>query len=456
MAIDISIITNDIRNKKLIRKIIYLLNLINRKETFFVAKTTEDLVDFHKNRPFQPSVKFDSRDIYLSDQGKNQLYDLALTIQELKEFGLYFSFSSICRAILKFIENLLAGTFNEISDEDAVTQILCILSENYHPYKHYRTIEGIKLLDIESLSIGNCEIFTFSENTKVYLKNECITDEDCEWFDSYLSGHIDQRFINKVCIASSTKGDKDTSEKLAFKNMMETIQILRFFIALLAWERIDEHIFNINLSHEAYDRPDFTLYSNLEDHQHGCGHGRGRQHLQFFEIGSKLISRLKECGFDDIMEITSKENKTELEKGILTSIYWIGEAQNDFIPESAFLKYWTALETLVKPEKGKEITDIVKSCITTIMSHGAYRLESVKYEHEHVLKRISYLYDLRSKIVHEGLHGSIKAKELGEICQITVNCVLNYLVVSKCGFASLKQVRVYCMNIFQSVMKDEL
>jgi hypothetical protein len=40
------------------------------------------------------------------------------------------------------------------------------------------------------------------------------------------------------------------------------------------------------------------------------------------------------------------DKKSELDENILTSIYWIGEAQNDFLRESAFIKCWTALETI--------------------------------------------------------------------------------------------------------------
>ena len=76
-------------------------------------------------------------------------------------------------------------------------------------------------------------------------------------------------------------------------------------------------------------------------------YGASRKPLFKPPINYELLKKLRENFFlDDLLSIISTDKKTELEEAILTSIYWIGEAQNDFNHTDAFIKYWIALETL--------------------------------------------------------------------------------------------------------------
>ncbi|HLG30783.1 MAG TPA: hypothetical protein VI387_11280, partial [Candidatus Brocadiales bacterium] len=142
---------------------------------------------------------------------------------------------------------------------------------------------------------------------------------------------------------------------------------------------------------------------------------------------------------DGLLFILTKENKTELEEAILTSIFWIGEAQNDYIYESAFIKYWTALETLITLRNEGITKDLAKS-IPILLAFGGYKVIEIG-EIEEVSKSVVKLYDKRSDIIHRGIYGDVSPVELTEVCKYAVWCVLTCLGLRSSNYETLEQIK---------------
>ena len=143
--------------------------------------------------------------------------------------------------------------------------------------------------------------------------------------------------------------------------------------------------------------------------------------------------------FDDLVLMLSKNAKTELEEAILTSIHWIGEAQNDFNHTDAFVKYWIAIETFFSISN-EDITDSLAKGISTLLTAGGYRFVKIN-EATKIYKRTKNLYIKRNKIIHRGIYEDISPTELSEICKYAVWCVLTCLGFRSSGCKTLKQIK---------------
>jgi hypothetical protein len=230
----------------------------------------------------------------------------------------------------------------------------------------------------------------------------------------------------------------------------------------LAHERIYENRVKVNLLAESYDMTENTLRININKKLISLSYGASRKPLQKLPIDSQMINELKECCFfDDWLYILSKPEKTELEKAILTAIYWVGEAQNDYIFESAYIKFWTALETLFSiPDKDnmkliecpqcktsietfvdkKGITKSLSKGVAILLAFGGYRFIEIN-DIKKILKATEKLYDKRSKIIHKGIYRNVTPVELADVCKYAVWSVLTCLGLRSQGYETLEQIK---------------
>ena len=136
-----------------------------------------------------------------------------------------------------------------------------------------------------------------------------------------------------------------------------------------------------------------------------------------YELDKNRIKFMKKNGFDKLNKILKKQNPTEFESRLLTSIYWFGKAMNIQVTHDKqaiyekkkkkhenleyfsigerFLKLFISLECLLIFDENEPITNnISERCALLLVK---------KYEDRKKIKnKIKDLYKLRSKIVHHG------------------------------------------------------
>lgn len=109
-----------------------------------------------------------------------------------------------------------------------------------------------------------------------------------------------------------------------------------------------------------------------------------------------------------ILNSKDDQSESELEKRLLNSIDWLGRAVADTNPTDAFLETMIALESICETEQKSLESDLKKdmsfrrkksTCPTTIKS----QIESiVRYICDDDSVNLGDIYDLRSRIVHDG------------------------------------------------------
>ena len=144
-------------------------------------------------------------------------------------------------------------------------------------------------------------------------------------------------------------------------------------------------------------------------------------HPRIGRVGELSLSKLREAdsehnyGFARVAELLAKQ-RNNIEKQIVTSIQWAGRATADSQGESrneeVFLLYAIALESLILSDQNKaELTYRLRLRVARLLGIDSTSRRTAA-------KDISYLYDIRSGIVHNGQY-QVTDADLSLVRQVT-------------------------------------
>ncbi len=450
------------RHPKLVRKLKYLWPLLTKQENFIIPKTideikqlggpfatkiilasTEDIFNERMKGDYVTPYYADQvTELYFNKKSKAALSEFLNTLYNIPEIKNSVSYYFICKTTLSFIERAIYNNIHHSIKPDTAKDIENIIGSLIQGQKHFqffRVVEGVELKGTKSLTLGDVELFVFSETNEREIRQICEYTNENGYYQATFVPFVEEHFFGKECLRTVAFGDEIMAAKIAAKKMRHAINILRFIVCLLDYERIHENLIKINLIGESYNVIEDTIHIDLDNKILTRSYGKGRTPLQKLPVNNKLLINLKEIYFfNDLLFILTKENKTELENAILTSIYWIGEAQDDYVYESAFIKYWTALETLITL-RNEGITENLAKSIPTLLAFGGYKVIEIG-EIEEARKSVVKLYDKRSDIIHRGIYGDVSPVELTEVCKYAVWCVQACLGL-RLRYETLEQIR---------------
>ncbi|MEW6739944.1 MAG: hypothetical protein ACOYU2_06290 [Nitrospirota bacterium] len=465
-------------NQKTFRKLTHFWPTLTNPKNYVIPETIEEFKQL--GGIFAPKIKINSRDYYFNEKTKAVLDDFVNTIGKIREIEDTISYRTAYKTTIDFIESAIYDQLkhsNKLNSEKDIKKILqTIIHHRQTRYQFFRIVEGIELKELDSVAFGDVKLFVFSENHMNEINKYRKSNNLNGFYDRSIEPFIKKHFVNKTCISTIANGDEIKAEEIGKKKINQVINLLRFIICIFAYERIYENRVKVNLLAESYNISENTLSINVDKKIISLHYGSSRKPVQKLPLDPQMINELKECCFfDDWIHIFSKPDKTELEKAILTAIYWIGEAQNDYIFESAYIKFWTALETLfsipdtdnmksikcprcktpietITDKKG--ITKALSKGVAILLAFGGYRLIEIN-DVKKILKAVEKLYDKRSDVIHRGIYGDMKPSELAEICKYAVWCVLTCLGLRTQGYGTLKQIKDETNRLYNLSAKIE-
>lgn len=310
---------------------------------------------------------------------------------------------------------------------EVLEQIEYSLDEQINDFEFFFPVEGMSLKNVSRVDGGVVELFLCDSSICNQLASNFLGDRTSENSDIYdhLFAAFEEDFLNRVLIRSTASGDIRVAEKRAYRQAREFINYLRFAICFLIHERVTEQIVRINLSVEAPTRGELFLSRKLGDNRISETRGRGRDFLQEFIIDENRLKNLSRGGLlKDFASIVKSSSPTEIELLILTAIHWIGEAQNEFDFDVAFVKYWTALEAMFTGSQNP--TQAVSRGVSRLTAYTSYRFIEGEEAISEVKTDISKLYDKRSDIIHRGMRHAeeisqgVSASDVSRLCKYTV------------------------------------
>jgi hypothetical protein len=436
-------------HNKLIRKLEYLWPQLVNPKHFLIPETIED---YKKFGIFEPHIKVEPYEYcYFNEKAKACLRDFSDTTYEIPEIKNSVSYNTIYHTTISFVERAVSEQVKQKIKADPEKDVMSLIQSLLNArasFEFYRVVEGIKLEDVDSLIMGDVEYFNYSEAREKELQKYRKGNNENGFFDQTIVPFIEKHFLNRVCVKAVAIGDQRKAEEISIKKIKQGLNILRFVICLLRPETMHDHRLKINLLSESYNISESTMHLNLCDNTISLSFGKTRKPFDLLPINVSLLENLKQNYFlSDLFAMLTSEKRSELDENILTSIYWIGEAQNDFLSESAFIKCWTALETIFSMDEDG-ITETIGRGIPILLAFGGYQFIKLD-DLEEVHKKVKRLYRKRSKVVHRGLYETVSPLELVEVCKYAVWSVMTCLGLRTMGYVNLEQIRAETNRLYE-------
>ena len=423
------------------------LQLIDLKN-YDIPRTFEDYKAM-KDLFSKPKLVINQQELFLKDSKIKLLRDFTQKLYDMQELKAIVSYNCIYHNILKGMQNEFVKELDEIEtsfDENLQLIINGVLSE-VGSYEFYWVLGGIELKGINSINFGNVEIFNFTqEMSEQFNLNESTSA--VKFYEEGLQPHIQKNFINQVCAKCKIVGEKRQAEDFARQQIQVAINFFRFMICFEYWEYIYQNVLKVNFQEYMPGQRGAGIHFDLNKKDFAIAYSSNRSiHEKYSITDEKLKLYNDQFLYQDMKEIFFKKGKTEWESSILTAMYWCGEAQEEWVAEFAYLKFWTAIETLFAPSTNK-VTKEVLSGSTVLLTYGLYNFSAEK-EFWTLHSELNRLYDKRSRIVHSGLSGAITPDELGKICKYTSWLILNSVFLRDKGYSKIKQVKEWVSWLYK-------
>jgi hypothetical protein len=424
-----------------------LANRNNRSKNYCIPSSVEEYLKCDK---FTTRLKINSQEWFLLENAITAFNEIFNRIHSTSELKGVVSCETVYIALKRELEAEIANRGKDPKCKrdfnDALESIQHYIDDKVNYFDFYFAVEGLKLEDIEKISYDKVQISDFNQElcdqivAAFFGEIDSVNPEQLLLKQDFFKNY----FLNRLCIRFTIYGDCDTANKKAHRQARELVNYFRYIICLLMHDRISEHIARINFAFETHGNNEVVLVKEFKTNAISIVYGRRRKPLQTFSIDKNRLEDLSlNCFMNDFFEILNATSQTQLEGYILTAIYWIGEAQNEFDLDISFLRYWTALECIFTRNKKCDITKKLSISVATLNTFGGYsfiRIEDAK----NACKNITNLYKKRSLIIHRGMNyltnQVINEADITSICKYTACSILNLFYLRSIGYTSMYEV----------------
>lgn len=325
------------------------------------------------------------------------------------EYGLY-DINNVYGKLLSIIRKcyqlqdikLLITESNKLFDD---------IKNNIHNYIVICPINNLALNG--KIQIGNV---TFYNLTNYRVNKICKSQKNLKHLEPFISG-FKKKYENTCCSEISLTCEENVVNIFSYNNLKSAINILRFFTTPVEIEN-----YNYFGTYGEYPKSieDESLIINNDNNNITFSSSKQGFLFPFYVDETRKIIMNKE-NFKDINKILMKNNNTPIERSIISSIIWYGEAMNisifnkyycidnnlnidlNLLDNSiinhklgdAFIKIFIALESLFVKKNESNISKNISERITYLVgSTVQHRITSQEL--------IEKYYDMRSDIVHNG------------------------------------------------------
>jgi len=283
--------------------------------------------------------------------------------------------------------------------------------------RHIFLIPSVNLVVNIDVTIGDSTILrltleTFRQLQKKYGLRFPVRSIDIESQVSDLVKINETEFFIKVLTDAA---DHEKAKEMAFEKAETVLNVLRLYtlnehIALRGegFARVNRDIISANLSKKVFSES----FSSVNDPSPAL------------YIDKHLVEKMLEFRLGSMNSLLTQERRTmnELQKNLLTAIFWFGGAVKDRHRVSKYIKYIVAMETLLlRGERSKK--EIISKRLASILYKEAEPQQAK--EAYCLMKR---LYQARNDIIHAG-RDHVEGEDVGQVkywCQALIFCLLDY------------------------------
>ncbi len=295
------------------------------------------------------------------------------------------------------------GQINDISAPKLVViPLMGVLIESSDPFAGF--------------SFGECTVYPYSELLLNHLVGVAPASLGIDYKNYLLNVHS--------LIAVEVTGDFDFAVAQANKKAAPIVHVLNFYLAS-CYGRVNDRR-KINLIEESSTADhQFILCVNVGN-KDNAGYKSSVRDFQTYRLDVGTYESWEEQDFDKISHIFFTASKlSNIEKRLQRAITWYSKAMNSDGFEEQFISLTTALEGLLVGSEVSNPTATTASISQRIADRVAFLLGRDYKSRMEYAKQVKYLYNLRSKIVHEG--DSVSFENLHSLNMVVKNVIASFI-----------------------------
>ncbi len=437
-------------NRKKQRKIELLWNKLAKIGNFLIPETIEDYTEFDLFK--SPSIKIRNKECFFKKELMPLFNELVDEIYKIDTLKTHVTYNTVYTKVKDQIQETLLSNLEGVSKSfnDIFPVLLTQIANECKNYDFFWQVKGISISDKFQIDFGGACLFVFDKNDMVYVEN---LEKDVSFRQSVKST-IEESLLNKTCIKCNCYGDIGFAETLGLNKAQMVLNIFRFMFCYLYPEYVYQNVIKINLVTNMMVGKDNFISINHDDKSVTLHWDSSKSARQDYPVNQELINAFKvNCFWDDLVLILTKDQKNDLEKALSNAIYWIGEAQNEWTPQIAFIKFWTAIEALTyNLPNNKDVTNAIITNVSTLLIYGGYHYFHVD-EYWKLRELVSKLYGKRSRIIHDGVLETVDHNELSKVCKYSTQMVSEFLFLCSLGYSKFEQVREQAERLHENHLK---
>jgi Apea-like HEPN len=419
------------------RTIQHALTQLAGAKSYKPIRSIEDL----KEVPFGRQLRLANyRMVLLSDYGMKQVEQIVNTTVTADPYLGLADYADVWSASWKTLEELLSNAQMAKDAEEWLSLISARLKPQIHSRRIVVPFVGVEFKDINDLVLGT---FTLMRPSVRHLD---VMGVDHGWADvpKIIAGYRD----SELWLQGSVRGTPRVAES-RFRILSDLVAgLLAVAAAVLPKSGATRIFISPNMTgHNSHG--DATWFSWEEPSAKFTIHSSGIRGVPFV-IDSNLREQLYQVStIATAMRIFEAETRTPLEEAIARGFHWFADAHRDPTPVMQFVKYWSCIETFFSIDK-EEITKSVSIGVAAVLVFGGYEF-APRDEYSNIKKRVTSLYKLRSKAVHQASRSHITKLDVAELSRYAAQLLINAVSFVERGYQRPDEIKRHSMRLDEQI-----
>ncbi len=388
-----------------------------------VPETIEDIKSLG---PF-PYFQIENILVYPKDHTRERILHFTSLIQKLVGNEFFYR-STVYEAVRDEIKLYFSNQVKQTNEWHLSHLVNTILSKSKKRL-FVRAVSGLKLEGLEEIKSGIWKLIPFTENE---INNLVEKESGDKKWKSHVKDYLTKNFKNKICLLIETEGDLETAKSKAHNIATFVINTLRYFICIHISHTGRAHDVGIKLDTSDRVRGSNTFCVDLKGRSTTI-FGYGARFRQEYPLSKEHFDIIRsQWHAEKLWSLIEKSELNDLESSVVSSITWLGDAHQENDINSAYVKYWIALEALITGHKKEDINTRIKNTIPIMISQIS---EKVPTKTE-----VDKAYELRSKVVHCGTKDMVSIQDLNKVCVWVTQCLSLCMHLCDMGYTSRNQI----------------
>lgn len=312
-------------------------------------------------------------------------------------------------------------TLDPSAVNEEITSFLDLLKSHIKMWTGFVFLEGIELKGPRELPLGVATLYPRNRGPLHNALEEVKTIKGLDYIPQYA-----ERFAGHCCcyLTIGIEGDSHFASQQALDQAQDVVSILNLYI-VSSRHRVSSYQRIGILGQPTTTRHQLVLKRTPpigeDTPSPGYSFFAQRPPVRRYEIDSAQVQRWKECGgLDKVLQCVELPDIVpgSAESRIRNAIIWYGRAMNAHSEDEQFVGLIIALESLLVSDERVKITQRLADGVSALLGTDFQ-------SRQRIAERVKELYELRGRIVHEGI--PVSQENLFILDNMVANTILTFV-----------------------------